>query len=320
MPPAVTAAARRAQRVIESDSSGGSAVDELDDDLDMDVDSEVASESEAEATKIKLRVPRAAKKAQPQRSTRTAAIKASARAVAQAQASKEETEEEDELDDDDDEGEGDDDADADADGDEEMEEEFEVTDSRAPSPSKMTARQRARLTEGDSHLMVLPDGFSKPKPELTEAERLQKREEMARRRKRQNEQRLQDEQDQTINRLLRAQTGRSRAKLDDTDTPRSGQTSPVKARPVPDGVRWVSRMAGEDVVLHVGVKAGREGWIAVGEEHAARFKASEKGDMVCAAKGCDQARKYRSVGKQSVGGCCVAHLKEVDARVAAGEL
>lgn len=42
---------------------------------------------------------------------------------------------------------------------------------------------------------LTPDGInSKAKPELTEAERLQKREEMARRRKRQNEQRLQDEQ------------------------------------------------------------------------------------------------------------------------------
>lgn len=38
------------------------------------------------------------------------------------------------------------------------------------------------------------DGLPKIKPILTEAERLQKREEMARRRKRQNEQRLQDEQ------------------------------------------------------------------------------------------------------------------------------
>ncbi|BEJ12940.1 hypothetical protein CspHIS471_0301140 [Cutaneotrichosporon sp. HIS471] len=306
MVPTVTAAARRAQRVIESDSSGGSGVDELDDDLDMDVDS-AASESEVETPKIKLRMPaRAAKKPQPQRSTRTAAIKASARAVAQAQASKEESEE-DELDD-----EGEEDVE------EEVveEEEFEVMDSRGPSPSKMTARQRARLTEGDSHLMVLPDGFSKPKPELTEAERLQKREEMARRRKRQNEQRLQDEQDQTINRLLRAQTGRSRAKLDDTDTPRSGQVSPVK-RPVPDGVRWVSSLAGEDVVLRVGVKAGRDEWIAVGD--GPRIE-SDKGNMVCAAKGCKQPRKYRSVGKRSVGGCCVAHLREVDVRVAKGDL
>lgn len=66
----------------------------------------------------------------------------------------------------------------------------------------MTARQRAKREkelgedEGliDEGLMSLPDGQVKVKPILTEAERLQKREEMARRRKRQNEQRLQDEQ------------------------------------------------------------------------------------------------------------------------------
>lgn len=66
----------------------------------------------------------------------------------------------------------------------------------------MTARQRAKREkelgedEGliDDGLLSLPDGQVKVKPILTEAERLQKREEMARRRKRQNEQRLQDEQ------------------------------------------------------------------------------------------------------------------------------
>lgn len=85
----------------------------------------------------------------------------------------------------------------DADSDDEFRDE-----SRATSPSKMTARQRAKREkelgedEGaiDEGLMSLPDGQVKVKPILTEAERLQKREEMARRRKRQNEQRLQDEQ------------------------------------------------------------------------------------------------------------------------------
>lgn len=84
----------------------------------------------------------------------------------------------------------------------ESDDEFREDESRATSPSKMTARQRAKREkelgedEGliDEGLMSLPDGQVKVKPILTEAERLQKREEMARRRKRQNEQRLQDEQ------------------------------------------------------------------------------------------------------------------------------
>lgn len=59
----------------------------------------------------------------------------------------------------------------------------------------MTARQRAKQNKDlQDTLISLPDGQPKIKPVLTEAERLQKREEMARRRKRQNEQRLQDEQ------------------------------------------------------------------------------------------------------------------------------
>ncbi len=83
---------------------------------------------------------------------------------------------------------------------------------RSISPSKLTARQRAKGNKDlQDTLIALPNGALPPHPfhwarlmgevdtqgkklVLTEAERLQRREETARRRKRQSEQRLQDEQ------------------------------------------------------------------------------------------------------------------------------
>lgn len=89
-------------------------------------------------------------------STRAAAIKASALAVAHAR-EKEETEEEEELDELEDEEEGgEEDVEVEDDGEGEEEEEEEEAGSRATSPTKMTARQRARLLDTDEHLMALP--------------------------------------------------------------------------------------------------------------------------------------------------------------------
>ena len=83
-------------------------------------------------------------------------------------------------------------------------------DESAASPSKLTARQRARgNVDLQETLIALPMGASpfhlvwrevliadpgNKKLVLTEAEKLQRREEVARRRKRQSEQKLQDEQ------------------------------------------------------------------------------------------------------------------------------
>ncbi len=72
--------------------------------------------------------------------------------------------------------------------------------------------------------------------------------------------------------------------------------------------------------LRVSVKAGHEAWLAVGEAYAPRLEPADKGEVVCAAAGCTNQRRYRAVGKMSVGGCSVAHLREVDARVERGEL
>jgi Ino eighty subunit 2 len=94
-----------------------------------------------------------------------------------------------------------------------------------------------------------------------------------------------DNQDQTINRLLRAQTSKSRSKLDAPQTdspapepnqegveseeiPEQGQGG-RKVMPIKEGmVRYVSRLEGEGeggkLVNLIGVVEGREDWIKVG--------------------------------------------------------
>ncbi|KAL1406249.1 hypothetical protein Q8F55_007943 [Vanrija albida] len=358
MPPAVTAAARRAKRVIESatpessepeehdddgegdeddeDAGDDDGEDEVEEEVEMEIDDEVEDEEgaggdegedgdgdgdgdgddddedEAEedddldddddesaapspsGLKIKLRV--AADEGRGKRAAAQKAAKKTKRTAREAELGSD------------------------------QDEVYDEDDSRAPSPSKMTARQRAKQNKDlQDTLISLPDGQPKVKPVLTEAERLQKREEMARRRKRQNEQRLQDEQDQTINRLLRAQTGRSRSKLDgpspmpdangeDSGAAPSGATSPTKrSAPPPDGVRYVSALRGDDVVLSVSVRAGREGWLDVGGGGGGERAEGRDARGLCAAKGCAQPRKYRCVGRFETGGCSLAHLKEVEA-------
>ncbi|WOO83760.1 uncharacterized protein LOC62_05G007283 [Vanrija pseudolonga] len=367
MPPAVTAAARRAKRVIESETPESSEpepeeeegdddgdeeeddgdgdeedaedadadADDGEDEVEMEIDDEVEDEEGAEddevesedavgeddeeeaededdddasaapspsGLKIKLRVAGAEEGGRGKRAAAQKAAKKTKRTAREAELGSDQDEiyEEDDL------------------------------DSRAPSPSKMTARQRAKQNKDlQDTLISLPDGQPKVKPVLTEAERLQKREEMARRRKRQNEQRLQDEQDQTINRLLRAQTGRSRSKLDgpspmpDAEDSAaasgraSGVSSPTKrVAPPPEGVRYVSRLQGEDVVLSVAVRAGRESWLDIGGGGGgggAAVPAKRDASGTCAAKGCALPRKYRAVARFETGGCSLAHLKEVEA-------
>lgn len=89
----------------------------------------------------------------------------------------------------------------------------------------------------------------------------------------------------------------------------SGVSSPTKRiPPPPEGVRYVSRLKGEDVVLSVAVRAGRESWLDVGGPVVKRDASG-----TCAAKGCSLPRKYRAVARFETGGCSLAHLKEVEA-------
>ncbi|KIR25854.1 ino eighty subunit 2 [Cryptococcus deuterogattii 99/473] len=192
------------------------------------------------------------------------------------------------------------------------------------SPTKMTARQRARgnkdLQEG---LLVLEEAPSSRALVLTEQEKLERKEEASRRRRRQVEQKLQDEQDETINRLLRAQTSRSRSKLDnpmDLDGDASAVPSPSRrVQPAPEGmIRWSSKITKEgDVVMRVAPPKEKEAWLdLVGaklDEVAEKQRSLNRGKGMCDAPGCGEKRKYRSVKNFNKGGCCMEHLKAVEA-------
>ncbi|OCF41701.1 hypothetical protein I317_04507 [Kwoniella heveanensis CBS 569] len=223
-------------------------------------------------------------------------------------------------------------------------EESIMSSRRSGSPSKLTARQRAKGNKDlQETLLQLPNELTgKKQVILTEAERQQKREETARRRKRQSEQKLQDEQDETINRLLRAQTSRSRAKLDNPspgvgdaeggEASGSGQVSPSRRVPLIAGemIRWTSSISKDgDVLLRVAVPKDEEDWIALtpdqlsspsvsadqGERKVRMRKPFERGTKkiaICTVDGCSKERKYRSTRNFELGGCGIEHLKEVD--------
>lgn len=79
---------------------------------------------------------------------------------------------------------------------------------------------------------------------------------------------------------------------------------------IPHGIRWSSRLDGENVTMAVSVMEGNEKWLELPEADRPPAKSKEG---KCAAKGCSEKRKYRSTKKFDVGGCSLPHLKEVEA-------
>ncbi|KAK8847351.1 hypothetical protein IAR55_005208 [Kwoniella newhampshirensis] len=214
--------------------------------------------------------------------------------------------------------------------DDEAAEDDGMSSRRSVSPSKLTARQRAKGNKDlQETLLQLPNELTgKKQLVLTEAEKQERREETARRRKRQSEQKLQDEQDQTINRLLRAQTSKSRSKLDnpspalDSGGP-SSHPSPTRRVPATPGsmIRWVSTVSNDgDVVIRVAAPKEKDEWLGLDsgekvekEEEEDVVEMEKKPDMgICNVIGCGEKRKYRSVMQFEMGGCCLDHLKSVE--------
>lgn len=95
--------------------------------------------------------------------------------------------------------------------------------------------------------------------------------------------------------------------------------SPTRRAAVADAVRFESRVDKDALVLAVAVPEGHDEWIALpeGSKKAATTTdaatAPSSGAAECAVPGCAQPRKYRCVAKFEVGGCSLAHLKEVEA-------
>ncbi|CCG82561.1 Putative uncharacterized protein [Taphrina deformans PYCC 5710] len=121
--------------------------------------------------------------------------------------------------------------------------------------SKKTARQKAKETGAADHLEFLPiDRMSKLKPVLTEEELALKKSENARKRKNQTEKKLDEEKQETINRLLNKQAGKRKGavkQLTAADTAgleeaeEASQVQVRKTRPVPLGmIRYVSNKDG----------------------------------------------------------------------------
>jgi Ino eighty subunit 2 len=66
-----------------------------------------------------------------------------------------------------------------------------------------------------------------------------------------------------------------------------------------------------NLIMRVGVPPGREGWL--GMDTSAIAAPGVKGKGICGVHGCGKERIYRSVKSFEIGGCSMAHLKEVDA-------
>lgn len=79
-----------------------------------------------------------------------------------------------------------------------------------------------------------------------------------------------------------------------------------------DGVRYVSRLDGDKLVLEVAVRPGREEWIALPEDEHPKLATKV---AVCSVTGCNQPRKYRCVKAIEKGGCSLPHLKEVETQL-----
>lgn len=159
----------------------------------------------------------------------------------------------------DDEDDGDDGGEAEEEGSSEEDEAAIIQSILQPQidTSKKTARQKAKETGAVDHLEFLPtDRMSKTKPILTEEELALKKSENARKRKNQTEKKLDEEKQETINRLLNKQAGKRKgavkqltaadtAGLEDAEEAAQAQAQVRKTRPVPVGmIRYVSNKDG----------------------------------------------------------------------------
>lgn len=122
--------------------------------------------------------------------------------------------------------------------------------------SKKTARQKAKETGAVDHLEFLPiDKNAKAKPVLTAEELALKKSENARKRKNQTEKKLDEEKQETINRLLNKQAGKRKGAVKQLTVADAGieeaEEAAVevrKTRPIPLGMtRYVNNKDGSSV-------------------------------------------------------------------------
>ncbi|KJX94844.1 hypothetical protein TI39_contig4154g00009 [Zymoseptoria brevis] len=128
-------------------------------------------------------------------------------------------------------------------------EDDENSRSATPDLTKLTKRQRAAFEE-DPSLMALSNEALKKK-HLTDEEHVQRRAEMARRRKNLSEKRNEEEKMETINKLLQKQAPkrRTRAEIAAANAAEHSGEEDEEGRPKPNSlyVRWVSNKDGSRV-------------------------------------------------------------------------
>ncbi|KAJ9114652.1 hypothetical protein QFC22_005528 [Naganishia vaughanmartiniae] len=225
-------------------------------------------------------------------------------------------------------------------------------------PLRMTARQRAKQGAGGfgEHLMMLPEGKasrtsylssdpmlivyiynvcfqlvtdSGKKIILSDLEKQRKKEENARRRKLQMDQKMENDRNDVINRLLKAQTGKTRRNVAQMEgTPMSGldgeetingtATDGSAISPaVPGMLRFVSSIRSGNFVMSVSAPPGKEETLQFEESlyhsraQPAAERVAEKRTSVCALSGCSKPIKYRYTSNFNLGGCSLDHYRSV---------
>ncbi|KAF8514005.1 hypothetical protein BU17DRAFT_52869 [Hysterangium stoloniferum] len=208
----------------------------------------------------------------------------------------------------------------------------------------MTARQAVLASMVGAEHVELGSGGPSRKKQLTSEEIALRREETARKRKNLNEKKLEDEKTETINRLLKKQSSRSRAKrtalnssvVPTPQSPHSGNenendsdaagvgggginantntsTTDPRLRTIPGPAwRWISTQEG----FILGIPKEVEPVVGV-TPASAMTKAEKKppAPAICDVRGCREKRKYRLVGDFTKGACGMPHLKLLGGKV-----
>ncbi|ODQ56315.1 hypothetical protein SAICODRAFT_28528 [Saitoella complicata NRRL Y-17804] len=183
-----------------------------------------------------------------------------------------------------------------------------------PDPTKLTARQRAKLE--DIHIgavggyMELSNEVQKKK-HLSAAELALKRSEMARRRKNQSEKKLEEEKQETINKLLtkgaKSTRGMKKAVRDEENPDGEAIIKESAPPPPPTKTRWVDTK--DRTVLAV-----PEAWM--GTEYAEVFerKVGVPPGPRDACSNCQaEEGKYKVLKKEGQRACSIVCLKAIEA-------
>ncbi|MBW0535446.1 hypothetical protein O181_075161 [Austropuccinia psidii MF-1] len=137
-------------------------------------------------------------------------------------------------------------------------------DDPVPTVGQLTVRQRAKeYGEQIIDLQSLPMSDGKKKKELTEADKALEKAERSRKRKHQNEKRLEDEKTETINRLLKGQVGKAGRSsgsksaaldaADDATNQASRAARPPSPPPLPTMIRLISSIRSGDYVSSLNI-------------------------------------------------------------------